>query len=92
MEEINKPPPKSLSEKWHDLPTGAKVGIGCGAAAAGIIAIAAFVIFFVRQRRKGRLEKALGDTQYTPDRTEMNNYNSDWRQSEWRRSGYQPVH
>ena len=71
------------------MPTGAKVGIGCGAAAAGLIAIAAFVLFFLKQRRRGRLERALGETQYGP--TEMKNYNSDWRQSEWRRSGYKPV-
>lgn len=87
MEEINKPPPKSLSEKWNDLPTGAKAGVGIGAAVAGAAVIAAFVLFFIKQRRRGRLERALGDS----DRTEMNNYNNDWRQSEWRRSGYQPV-
>ncbi|KAI9925633.1 hypothetical protein ASPWEDRAFT_41754 [Aspergillus wentii DTO 134E9] len=89
--ELNKPPPKSLSEKWADLPTGAKVGIGCGAAAAGVLAVAAFLIFCLRQRRKGRLEHALEDSKFSSDRNEMNNFQSDWKQSEWRHKGYQPV-
>ena len=73
------------------MPSGAKAGVGIGAAAVVIIVLALFATYFYRQRRKGRLERALGDTQYGMGQTEMKNYNDDWRQSEWRRSGYQPV-
>ncbi|KAL4765478.1 glycoside hydrolase family 16 protein [Aspergillus foveolatus] len=90
-EEISKPPPKSLSEKWDDLPSGAKAGVYVGAAAAGAILLALFIIFFIRQRKKGRLEHALDDAKFNNERNEMNNYQSSWKQSEWRNGGYQPV-
>ncbi|KKK15791.1 hypothetical protein P175DRAFT_0526505 [Aspergillus ochraceoroseus IBT 24754] len=89
--EINKPPPKSLAEKWAELPTGAKVGVSCGAAAAGILLIVGFILFFINQRKKGRLEHALDDAKWTTERTEMNNFQTDWKQSEWNHKGYQPV-
>jgi hypothetical protein len=92
LEEINKPPPKSLSDKWNDLPTGAKAGVYIGAAAAGSILLALFIFFFIRQRRKGRLEHALGENKFNNERNEMNNFQNNWKQSEWRHGGYQPVH
>lgn len=94
VEEINKPPPKSLSEKWDDLPTGAHVGVFIGAAAAGAMLIAGFIFFIIRQRRKGRLEHALDDTNWNNERNErneMSNPQADWRQSEWRHKGYSQV-
>lgn len=89
--ELNKPPPKSLSEKWNGMATGAKAGIGIGAGAGGCILLALLVLFFVRQRRKGRLEHALEDNKYNTDRTEMSNFQSDWAQSEFRHKGYQNM-
>lgn len=89
--ELNKPPPKSLSEKWDELPTGAKAGVGIGAGAVGAIGIAAFILYCIRQRRKGRLEHALDDSNWNQDRAEMSNFQSDWKQSEFRNKGYQPV-
>lgn len=65
-----------------------------GAAAVGAMLIAGFIFFFIRQRRKGRLEQALDDTNWNnerPERTEMSNAQSDWRQSEWRHNGYSQV-
>lgn len=91
VHELNKPPPKSIAEKWDGLSTGAKAGIGIGAGAGGAVAIAAFVLYCVRQRRKGRLEHALDDTRYNSDRTEMGNFQSDWTQSEFKNKGYQQV-
>ncbi|PKY08286.1 concanavalin A-like lectin/glucanase [Aspergillus campestris IBT 28561] len=94
VEEINKPPPKSLSEKWDDLPTGAHAGVFVGAATVGAMLIAGFIFFIIRQRRKGRLEQALDDTNWNnerTERTEMSNAQSDWRQSEWRHKGYSQV-
>ncbi|EAW09511.1 glycoside hydrolase family 16 protein [Aspergillus clavatus NRRL 1] len=84
-------PPKSLAEKWADLPTGAKAGVYIGAAAFGALCIAGFVFFFIQQRKKGRLEHALEDTKWNTERTEMSTFQTDWKQSEWKHKGYQPV-
>ena len=70
----------------------ARVGIYCGAAAAGIILIVAFVFFFIKQRKRGRLEHALDDAKWNNNRTEMTNFQSDWKTTEFRnKGGYQPV-
>ena len=93
LTELNKPEPKSLSEKWDDLGEGAHIGVYVGAAAAGAIGIAALLFFCLRQRRKGRLENALGNTPVPLNRDEMQNFQKDWRQSEWKlNGGYQQVH
>lgn len=91
VEEINKPPPKSLNDKWNDLPSGAKAGVYIGAAAGGSVLLALFIFFFIRQRRKGRLEHALGENKFNNERNEMNNFQDNWKQSEWKHGGYQPV-
>ncbi|OOF96682.1 glycoside hydrolase family 16 protein [Aspergillus carbonarius ITEM 5010] len=91
VKELNKAPPKSLSEKWNELPSGAKIGIACAIAAVVAIALAGFIFFCLKQRRTGRLEHALDDARWNTERTEMNNYQSEWKQSEWRHRGYQPV-
>lgn len=91
MNELNKAPPKSTAEKWADLGEGAHIGIYCGAAAAGVLAIAAFLIFCLRQRRKGRLEHALDNNQYAENRVETQNIQNDWRASEFKNGGYKQV-
>lgn len=91
MEELNKPPAKTTAEKWDDLGEGAHIGIYCGAAAAAVIAIAGFLIFCLRQRRKGRLEHALDNNQYAENRTEMQNFQNDWKASEFKNGGYKQV-
>lgn len=92
LEELNKPEPLSLSEKWDKLGEGAHIGVYIGAAAACVIAIAGFILFCLRQRRKGRLENALGNNPTPLNREEMQNFQKDWRQSEWKTNGgYQQV-
>ncbi|KAJ5396767.1 hypothetical protein N7509_004880 [Penicillium cosmopolitanum] len=91
LDELNKPPKKSLSEKWDDLGTGAHVGVYVGASAAGVLLIAGFMLWCLRQRRKGRLEYALDDARYTNERTDAQNFQNDWKQTEWRNSGYRQV-
>lgn len=92
LEELNKPADKSLSEKWDDLGQGAHIGVYIGAAVAGAICIAAFLFFCLRQRRQGRLENALGSNPVPLNRDEMQNFQKDWRQSEWKQNGgYQQV-
>ncbi|RAL02580.1 glycoside hydrolase family 16 protein [Aspergillus ibericus CBS 121593] len=91
--EIEKQPAKTLAQKWADLGTAAHIGVYCGAAAFAAIAIAGFVFYCLRQRRQGRLERALGEGQpQAPDPTEMETYKKQWRQSDWAtRRGYQAV-
>ncbi|KAL3482407.1 concanavalin A-like lectin/glucanase domain-containing protein [Aspergillus californicus] len=91
VEQINKPKAKSLSEKWNDLPSGAKIGVYVGAAAAGAIILALGVFCFIRQRKKGRLEHALDDAKWNTERNEMGDFQSNWKQSEWKNGGYRPV-
>lgn len=91
MNELNKPAPKSLAEKWAELPTGAHIGVYAGAAGVGAVAIVALAITCLRQRRKGRLEHALDDSRYAAERTEMENFQNDWKQSEWKHNGYSKV-
>lgn len=91
--EINKQPAESIGQKWDKLPEGAHIGVYAGAGVAGAIAVAGFLFWCLRQRSKGRLENALGDNQYANERSEMQNYQNDWKQSEWkatewRNSGY----
>ncbi|KAJ5768393.1 hypothetical protein N7533_000976 [Penicillium manginii] len=82
---------KSLAEKWDDLGTGAHVGVYVGASAAGVLLIAGFMLWCLRQRRKGRLEYALDDARYANERTDAQNFQNDWKQTEWRNSGYRQV-
>ncbi|KAJ5918110.1 hypothetical protein N7454_010485 [Penicillium verhagenii] len=89
--ELNKKAKETLAEKWDDLGEGAHIGVYAGAGVAGALMIGAFTWWCVRQRSKGRLEHALDDTKYEDQRTEMQNYQNDWKQSEWRNSGYKQV-
>ncbi|KAJ5555204.1 Concanavalin A-like lectin/glucanase subgroup [Penicillium sp. DV-2018c] len=92
LTELNKPPAKSLSEKWDDLGQGAHIGVYIGAAVVAAICVAGLVFFCLRQRRKGRLEKALENDVTMDNRNENNNFQNDWRQSEWKQhGGYQQV-
>ncbi|KAJ9296830.1 CAZyme family GH16 [Paecilomyces variotii] len=86
-EEINKPPAESVSQKWSKLPSGAKIGIACAIAGVGASALGLFAFYCVKQRRAGRAEYNLENSKFDTNRTEMSNF-----QSQWRQSGYQPVH
>ncbi|KAL4982243.1 concanavalin A-like lectin/glucanase domain-containing protein [Aspergillus falconensis] len=88
--EINKTPSKSLSEKWDELPTAAHIGVYCGAAVAGALVIAGFVLYCLRKRRQGRLERALAEESQNSSSTEMNTLKKQWRQSDWTAS-YRPL-
>ena len=91
MTELNKKPAESLEQKWDDLGEGAHIGIYVAAAAVGAAAVAGFLFWCLRQRRQGRLEQALDDTRYTSERTEMESFQTDWKQSEWKHNGYSKV-
>lgn len=91
LQELNKPPPESLSQKWANLPSGTRIGIIAGGSGAGALAIIAFFWFCLHQRKKGRLEHALEDAKFNAERAEMLNYQNSWKQSEFRHGGYTKV-
>lgn len=91
MNELNKAPKKTLAEKWADLGEGAHVGVYVGAGVAGAAMVGAFLWWCLSQRRKGRLEHALDDTRYNSQRDDAQNFQNDWKMSEWRNSGYKQV-
>lgn len=91
MTELNKKPAETLAEKWAKLGEGAHIGIYVAAGVVGAAVIGAFGYWCKRQRRKGRLEHALDDTKYNDQLAESENFQNDWKMSEWRTSGYRQV-
>lgn len=64
----------------------------CGAAVAGALLIGIFVFYCLKQRRDGRLQRALNDGEYSAELTTLEESKLRWRQSELRSKGsYQPV-
>ncbi|KAF7716983.1 Mannosyl-oligosaccharide alpha-1,3-glucosidase [Penicillium ucsense] len=91
QQKIDQPPPKSLSEKWADLPQATHIGVYAAAGAVGGLLILVLGFCCIRQRRQGRLEHALADSKWNAERTEMANFQSDWKQTEWKHGGYSKV-
>ncbi|CAG8290495.1 unnamed protein product [Penicillium salamii] len=89
--EITKKPAKTLSQKWNDLSKGAHIGVYVGAAVVGALAVGALAWFCVRQRRSGRLQRALDDGSYNAELSTLEQTKLRWRQSELGRRDYQPV-
>ncbi|KAJ5747726.1 uncharacterized protein N7511_009422 [Penicillium nucicola] len=91
--EINKKAAETLAQKWDDLGTGAHIGVYVGASVAGALIIGAFAWFCFRQRRDGRLQRALHDGQSEAELTTLAENKMRWRQSELFRQNqkYQPV-
>lgn len=71
---VNAVPEKSVSEKFAELPSGAKIAIySCSAAAAaGLIGYSAFFCF--RQRKQGQQEAAMAAQMAEEERVEMGRY------------------
>ncbi|KAL9083020.1 MAG: hypothetical protein Q9159_006039 [Coniocarpon cinnabarinum] len=73
-EDANKPPPQSMTQRWHGLTTGAKVGIAAGAVGAAALGGLAFVFFFFKQRRAGKKERLAADAAWDREHTELMSY------------------
>lgn len=81
-----------MAEKWDDLGDGAHIGVYIGAAVAGAALVLAFGWWCLRQRRAGRLQRALDDSaQGGAELTQMENQNIKWRQSQWGQQSYHKV-
>lgn len=82
---LDKKPSPSLLQKFNALPAAVRIGIYCGAAGLVLLLICIFLFFCVSQRKKGRLEHALEEAKFNSQRTEMLNYQKDWKESSWDR-------
>ncbi|KAL9596825.1 MAG: hypothetical protein Q9219_005539 [cf. Caloplaca sp. 3 TL-2023] len=73
-DELNAPPPMTASQRWNNLSSGAKAGVGSavGASAVALVALAAF--YCVKQRKAGRKEKAIADADFEREAREMTAY------------------
>ncbi|CAG8978475.1 hypothetical protein HYALB_00005049 [Hymenoscyphus albidus] len=63
-------PHLTISEKWAALPQTAKVGVYVGAVGFVGVAFAAFLFIFMRQRKKGRLEREAYNASIEKEREE----------------------
>ncbi|SPO00245.1 related to putative glycosidases [Cephalotrichum gorgonifer] len=70
-EALNKEPEKSLSDKFNDLPQGARVAIYAGSAALGAVIIFVGLFYFIRQRRRGKREAVAAAAKAEQERLEL---------------------
>ncbi|KAI5287614.1 hypothetical protein KEM54_005871 [Ascosphaera aggregata] len=90
-EQIKKGPPKSTSERWSDLPKGAKAGIFVALAAVCSAAIAGLAICCVIQRKRGKEEYTLAQTAYTSQIEASEKLRSEWLRKQGGGGGYMPI-
>ncbi|KAI1196313.1 concanavalin A-like lectin/glucanase domain-containing protein [Nemania serpens] len=76
---VNKPPEKSLSQKWAELPQGTKIGIYAAAGAVGGLLFIALAIYYVKQRRAGQREAALAAKMQEEERLELERFKKSGR-------------
>lgn len=74
VDNINKEPEKSLSEKWDELPQGTKTGVYIGASALGVALFLALIFYYIKQRRRGAREAAIEAHESERERVEMNRF------------------
>ncbi|KAI8952164.1 concanavalin A-like lectin/glucanase domain-containing protein [Xylaria longipes] len=73
-ETINKPPEKSLSQKWADLPESARIGVYAAAGAVGGLLFIALAVYYFKQRRRGQREAALAAKMQEEERVELERF------------------
>ncbi|KAK4124779.1 glycoside hydrolase family 16 protein [Parathielavia appendiculata] len=71
---INAPPEKSLSEKWNDLPNGAKIAIYSGAAGFVGLLLVTGLFYCIRQRRHGAREAKAAEARAEAERLELERF------------------
>ncbi|KAK2592668.1 hypothetical protein QQS21_009635 [Conoideocrella luteorostrata] len=70
LEDLNRKPEKSMSEKWNDLPSGAKAGVYAGGAAVAALALGSLLWYYIRQRRIGAAEALAAQERELDERRE----------------------
>lgn len=71
---VSAPPAQSVSQRWNNLSSGAKIGIAAGIGATVIGLIGLFFFYCIKQRRAGRRERAAADLAYEKDTAELLQY------------------
>ncbi|KAI0384414.1 glycoside hydrolase family 16 protein [Hypomontagnella monticulosa] len=79
VENINREPEKSLSDKWNDLPAATKTGVYAGAAGVGALLIIALIFYYFKQRRRGKAEAALAAQRQDQERMELERFKKEGR-------------
>ncbi|KAG5300776.1 extracellular cell wall glucanase Crf1 [Histoplasma ohiense] len=85
-EEAHKPPPKSLSQKWRELPQGAKIAVYSSAGGVALVGLLVLLFCCVKQRRAGRREFALQESKFTTEQNDMITM-----QTQWKKKHYQEI-
>ncbi|OJD13632.1 hypothetical protein ACJ73_09182 [Blastomyces percursus] len=85
-EEAHKPPPKSLGQKWRELPSGAKIAVYASAGGVAVVAFLVLIFCCVKQRRAGRREHALQESRFTSEQNDMITM-----QTRWKKGQYQQI-
>ncbi|KZZ86753.1 Concanavalin A-like lectin/glucanase, subgroup [Ascosphaera apis ARSEF 7405] len=78
-DQIEKGPPKSLAEHWKELSKGAKAGIFIGIAVFCAAALAAIAVCCVVQRKRGKKEYTLAQTEYSSQVEASEKLRSEWQ-------------
>ena len=78
-DELNRPPPKNVAQRWAGLSTGAKIAIYVSIVAVVLAIIGISTICCISQRRAGRKEKAVADARWEKDHAESMAYRAEFR-------------
>ena len=76
---LNRPPPKTVAQRWAGLSTGAKIAIYVSISAVVLAVIGVSAICCISQRRAGRQERALADANWEKDHAEAMAYRARYR-------------
>ncbi|EEH50785.2 uncharacterized protein PADG_06864 [Paracoccidioides brasiliensis Pb18] len=81
--EVLKPPPKSMSQKWRRLPSGAKIAIYASAGGVALIGLLVLILCCIKQRRAGRREHILQESKFTTQQNEVITLQSQWKSHQY---------
>ncbi|KAF4979926.1 hypothetical protein FZEAL_3968 [Fusarium zealandicum] len=73
-EALHREPKKTTSEKWAEVPTGAKTAVYAGAVGAAAVGVGALAFYFWRQRRAGASEAQQATEKAESERVDLMSY------------------
>ncbi|KAI0173686.1 glycoside hydrolase family 16 protein [Hypoxylon sp. FL1284] len=79
VENINRQPEKSLSEKWDDLPSSTKTGVYAAAGGVGALLFIGLIFYYLKQRKRGKQEAALAAQRQEQERVELERFKKEGR-------------
>ncbi|KAH6643460.1 concanavalin A-like lectin/glucanase domain-containing protein [Truncatella angustata] len=69
----------SMSEKWDGLSSGAKIGIGAGVAGLAALAFVSWLVYYIKQRKRGQQDAALAAKALEQERLELEQFKKEGR-------------